>query len=322
MRRTMKAIFEVQNGARAGHRIWLRNREFVRVGRSEWSDFSIEFDSAMSDVHFALIADVTGCQIRDLGSEHGTFVNQQPVTETMLNHGDRIQAGGTQFLVKVHQRAHEAAAPRQPNGWRFREIESASELLGYEPESAEPNAPQLADQIGKNTPMYLIVQPAALPAPVRSEVSDCTDFVIQSDDSESSKFTPLLISKAECPGAVEHAMQQWNQCEMIALFSKLPKLQLLNQLRQNSASFSTADILKTQINSCPREFVQPMFSRIAAVLLPMSDSWRLFGNPLVIQSPADLGIKLAGQDFVNGSGMPPIEVVSPNQIEKQIVANA
>lgn len=55
-------------------------------------------DPTLSRHHLELIAEGDGCLLRDLGSRHGTFVNQQPVAERLLVHGDSIQLGNSLLL--------------------------------------------------------------------------------------------------------------------------------------------------------------------------------------------------------------------------------
>ena len=39
--------------------------------------------------------------IRDLGSKHGTYVNESPIDETTIESGDELRIGITRFVVEI-----------------------------------------------------------------------------------------------------------------------------------------------------------------------------------------------------------------------------
>src|SRR5437773_4376490 len=71
-----------------------------RVGRGATNDVTIE-DGSVSGTHCEVILSEGAVRIRDLGSTNGTFVNGAPVTETILQPGQRIQLGGVQLIFDV-----------------------------------------------------------------------------------------------------------------------------------------------------------------------------------------------------------------------------
>jgi serine/threonine protein kinase len=58
-------------------------------------------DSALSRDHFLIEVNPPRCEVRDLGSTNGTFVNEQRVERMKLSSGDRIAAGTSVFQVRV-----------------------------------------------------------------------------------------------------------------------------------------------------------------------------------------------------------------------------
>jgi serine/threonine-protein kinase len=58
-------------------------------------------DSALSRDHFLIEINPPRCEIRDLGSTNGTFVNQHRVERARLGSGDQISAGQSVFRVRV-----------------------------------------------------------------------------------------------------------------------------------------------------------------------------------------------------------------------------
>lgn len=99
----MRVVLEITNGQLAGKRIRLGAFQSMSLGRTEWADFSVASDGRMSGEHFSVTCDNQTCRIKDLGSSNGTFVNEQQVTETVLNNGDQIRAGQTVFTVSIEQ---------------------------------------------------------------------------------------------------------------------------------------------------------------------------------------------------------------------------
>ena len=49
-----------------------------------------------------IVCDDGRCHIQDLGSTNGTFVNGSRVTEAILHDGDRVEAGKSTFVVRLH----------------------------------------------------------------------------------------------------------------------------------------------------------------------------------------------------------------------------
>ena len=58
-------------------------------------------DSALSRDHFLIEINPPRCEVRDLGSTNGTYVNERRVERVRLNSGDRIAAGQSIFGVRV-----------------------------------------------------------------------------------------------------------------------------------------------------------------------------------------------------------------------------
>lgn len=68
------------------------------VGRSAQCDISIA-DPLMSRRHARLLIGPAGGRIIDLGSDNGTFVNGQRITDSPLTEGDLIEMGKSQFVL-------------------------------------------------------------------------------------------------------------------------------------------------------------------------------------------------------------------------------
>ena len=76
------------------------NKYPVLLGRSESADIRLD-DRWLSRNHCEI--DVTDGEliIRDLGSKHGTYVNESPIDETTIESGDELRIGITRFVVEL-----------------------------------------------------------------------------------------------------------------------------------------------------------------------------------------------------------------------------
>ena len=105
----MAVILHVTGGPAVGRKTFLRVGQIMKIGRTEWADFSVPQDVAMAPIHFSVEYDTHVCRLRDLQSGAGTLVNGKPVGEAVLNHGDNITAGATTFHVHIEGAAPAAA---------------------------------------------------------------------------------------------------------------------------------------------------------------------------------------------------------------------
>jgi Nif-specific regulatory protein len=60
-------------------------------------------DSRISRSHCLIKREDAGFRIKDLGSQNCTFVNAVPITDQLLEHGDKIGVGGSQFIFLLDE---------------------------------------------------------------------------------------------------------------------------------------------------------------------------------------------------------------------------
>lgn len=99
----------ILTGPHTGHSVQVPMGTPRTFGRAAQADVVLT-DAYLSDVHFAVYCEAQGARVRDLGSHHGTFVNELPVQDQPLRHGDRVTAGQTTLRVDLVDEA-QAAAP-------------------------------------------------------------------------------------------------------------------------------------------------------------------------------------------------------------------
>lgn len=98
----MRVILDAIQGPRKGRSFIFDRHDTFIVGRSRSVHCSVPEDSALSRDHFLLEVNPPFCELRDLGSTNGTFVNERRVRDRIrLKPGDRILAGSSVFGVRM-----------------------------------------------------------------------------------------------------------------------------------------------------------------------------------------------------------------------------
>lgn len=97
----MRVILDVQQGPRKGRSYIFDRHDTFIVGRSRYVHCSMPEDPALSRDHFLIEINPPRCELRDLGSTNGTFVNNRQVRRARLGTGDVIAAGQSTFFVRV-----------------------------------------------------------------------------------------------------------------------------------------------------------------------------------------------------------------------------
>jgi hypothetical protein len=96
----MSVILRVIGGPGQGEEHVYDTHDTVVVGR-QGAHLSFPDDTYLSRSHFLLEFDPPRCLLRDLGSLNGTLVNGKSVNETLLQDGDIIKAGESEFTIQI-----------------------------------------------------------------------------------------------------------------------------------------------------------------------------------------------------------------------------
>lgn len=139
----------IRTGAASGRTLELIPGKVGMVGRASWAELHVPDDTGISGRHFVLECHPRHCRLRDLKSTNGTLVNGELVPEALLNHGDTIVAGQTQFEVWIEEEgdviavsASEAAPP--PSVGKTQEVRVAAFAAMRAP---VPPAPPVVEQV-------------------------------------------------------------------------------------------------------------------------------------------------------------------------------
>lgn len=106
-----RAILRVRSGHAGHRRMVLAPGQVLQVGRAQEMGLALHRDIEMSNTHFELAWDGNVCRLRDLKSKTGTLLGGEQVDEAVVQHGDWIRAGTTDFSVYL-----EGYAALQPIG--------------------------------------------------------------------------------------------------------------------------------------------------------------------------------------------------------------
>lgn len=94
-----RAVVEILNGARQGQRVDVPEGPPRTIGRDTDADIAVPEDPWLDPVHAAFVWDRGSLVLKDLGSQHGVYVNQEWTAERALAEGDLVQLGATLLRV-------------------------------------------------------------------------------------------------------------------------------------------------------------------------------------------------------------------------------
>ncbi len=104
----MRVILDVIHGPRRGQSFVFDRHDTFIVGRSRFVHCPMPEDNALSRDHFLVEVNPPRCELRDLGSTNGTFVNDRKVDRVRLNPGDKIAAGQSVFAIRIESNQTDA----------------------------------------------------------------------------------------------------------------------------------------------------------------------------------------------------------------------
>ncbi len=84
-----------------GQVFWLGPDQTMTIGRTSSADFSFLADDQLSDIHFRVICFDDRCEVEDLQSTTGTWLNGRRANRSTLQAGDTVLAGATEFVVEI-----------------------------------------------------------------------------------------------------------------------------------------------------------------------------------------------------------------------------
>lgn len=145
-----RLIMQIRWGPMAFRKVILSPGQVLHVGRAQTMGLSLQHDIEMSNAHFELTWDGSEGRIRDMGSTAGTLLGGERIKEALVQDGDWIRAGSTDFSVYLEnisppplstKKDHRATAMRllseQEHLFAVLDAARSNRVLGLLEQSAE-----------------------------------------------------------------------------------------------------------------------------------------------------------------------------------------
>ena len=269
------AVIQVISGAHPGKKLWLRQREFSRVGSSEYADQALD-DPEMSGVHFLLSLDEVGFRVRDLNSRLGTFVNGERVDfERGLLHGDELRAGSLRFRVTLVEYNASVPVPAPttitvaPSAREFQQSTLQSGLSRYEPINSQLSFSEATRRLFSARRGFVLIQLQAfsvhtVPSYFNQIINLADDVGLLPIDSEATRreVVTTLSGKAA----------------MLYVASPLEADALVGQMAYMASIYRDFRMLRHQLETGKQVFVDGLMTNIDAILAEHDDGtrWQLY----------------------------------------------
>lgn len=306
--------------------IWLQAGQSLSVGRTDHADFSVPDDPHLSGVHFELKCTRAHCELRDLESTGGTFVGQQQVASAVLQDGDTIRAGETEFLIRIEgddptaqpvRQAVPATAnvhrrPRQPPVYRQREFDPPR--LCWQNAQPEPTPAEVFSILSAAMRPCLLVDFIALERPIPPELAEPVFLYNWLPPEVAAGLSPVFISSDDPVELPELVAAGWGHDALMVFCSQVEPAVTLAHLRhlargarspmqagktdQEAAEEKLVALAWPSLfvplleNASPDEF-EFLFSRLDAVFFEgdSADDWQLFTITATVDRLHQLGFR-------------------------------
>ena len=157
----MSLLVEIKNGPEAGKKVWIHNGQTLQVGRTDSADLAIESDKLLSRLHFAIDCEPEQCRIRDLGSRNGTFLNSSLISVSVLQDGDRVTAGDTEFQVSLKTKPVAPAEDVAKKTWTRERLNKKTDSPAAP--SPVPSSPIVLDEVQRMALQTFAMDPPQAP---------------------------------------------------------------------------------------------------------------------------------------------------------------
>ncbi len=265
----MRGSLEIVGGPQTGERADVGEGHALMVGRGAPARLQIPTDASMSKVHFTVECMGAEFRLRDLKTEKGTFVNAQPVSEAVLQDGDRIVAGETTFVVRFDTGDGQAAGKEAPaqqspppgtssarapagpaaaamthGGSRVARAPARTDsAAGYTEETCPSGlsvfrsvggklAPaRMAELLAKRIPLHALIDLNMLEEEVPADLDSPCYFMDWIPESVVSQVSPILVSPDETGHFYRLVEEAWGADAVVCLYTPESKSTLLQHLR-------------------------------------------------------------------------------------------
>lgn len=282
----MQILLQVLAAHHRRGRLWLRQNQEVRIGRSDWADFAVPGDPHLAEEHFKVICQPECCRLVDLSRSPGTYVNGVRVVQRTLADGDAIRAGRTEFAVYIDVSSRPRVL-RKHEGQRSVAMLRYTPRRGHEPRTVAQSidsAGDLAtvvDALSALGRAYAAVNERTLRLSVSTFGLPGEDLLAELPDVVRTHHSLWLVPFPAALPPRELLASLWGRDGLTIVFSHLGTSELASHLRHVAPSFLSAALLRRQLLSAPATFVQQLLAGLNAVLVEgeRPGNWLLFSDP-------------------------------------------
>lgn len=233
-------LLEVRSGPDAGLAFAVAAGARAVVGRMAPSDALVPSDQTVSRRHFAIAFDGDAARIEDLGSSHGTMLNNLPIESSSLLDGDLVAAGETTFRVRFVETAPASArlVPSTGGGPAPNPSHDAfATLAGFPVVEREPT---IADRVlevlrAEPLPLFAILDAARDPV-VYLRIHECSErkeSLYQDAAPELAFVAPYLIALPRSSPFLDSLVREgWGDSRGVFLTSDRPFDEVRKHLRR------------------------------------------------------------------------------------------
>ncbi len=310
----------------SGRKFWLALGQSSTFGRTEKADFSFGSDSSLSAEHFRVSCTAEQCDIEDLKSRGGTWLNGKQINKSILRDGDQILAGKTEFAIEIDGIAGGARLPGD-----IGRIETASviaksnnaarqvfevtkkgypggiwRLRGKLPD--DESFVQIIDSLHRLGAYYLLIDFSRVSIPLPKGLDCSESSLFEWLPSEAMKKSPLLYALEELVDWKLFVDEGWGCDAIIALQSELPKEELLAKLRRRLVSLSHGteasrgilgfcwpSVLGSLLENNSNGFGKSFFDDVKLVVIEVPgkpEQWQLFGQEEAVETATKIGLRI------------------------------
>jgi pSer/pThr/pTyr-binding forkhead associated (FHA) protein len=306
----MRVVIRIENGSQAGRKITLATGQWLRFGRTNVADVVIPEDGQMSGLHFQLSSEQGQCHLKDFDSTNGTFVNGNRLQEAWLQPGDEITSGSTRFTVLSEESTtgtspaiQESATDRSKSqspfdvtkivGIVYESRFCDSEVHCYTGNTQKVPAAELAEHLGKQFSMSVVVNMKSLPAETQPELTEPQYLMDWIPDESQRKYSPVVLNKEDGVCLQNLIADGWGKDAIVVLYRNPEADFPLQEIRNAAGPFSHPSILRPILNVGAPAFVGNLLSGLAAIFIEgeSSDHWLLFSAKEIDGQLAQLGFE-------------------------------
>lgn len=314
---------------------WLGPGQSLVFGRTPSSDVCMAFDASLSSRHFRLTCYPDRCEMEDLQSRGGTWLNGKRINQSTIFGGDRLRAGSTELVVEVECADGTLVRPDVDRIVSVPSIGEMQEFTGVQSVKANgltsirgkfPDALSIVDlfeRLHQQMPLFVMLDfgriSLPLPETVDIESSQLFDWI----PAVAAARTPLLVALDELPEWQAYVEEAWGLDGLVGLQSELSKQELLSNLHERLTESSHGpeaaqgitgicwpSVLASVLENDQQGFVDRFFEGLNLALFEVpgdGNDWRITGIDAKLSVPTMLAIQTEAPEPAATSETSPIE---------------